>query len=452
MKPFDLHSVDMRVVQNKKKWFMIPLIVLVLAIIMGVIYGVVFNGAVFNVGVDFTGGYAITVKIGTKLDDPDERKQYEDTIIDIIEHPSEYSENVPELAEVKEGFTVRDIAAQNEGTDRSLRILFTASGYSDLQMVGTSDDDSNGIVDYLCTAIEQELRTAEDLYSIKATSEERTTATVSTELIVTAICGVLMSLALMLIYVAVRFELMSGVVALICLVHDMIMMVLFMCIFHIELASTFIAALITILGYSINNTIIIFDMIRDLNKRGTCGTPTEIANISVRDTLVRSINTTATTFITVAMIAIMSAVFSVWDLLTFCLPLMAGLIAGMFSSVLLAPTMWALIKTRQLKKAATKKPAAEAVSAAPTPFKDSTLENFFAGGDAEAVKAPADGEAQPSGEAGDAAGSADIAAGEAKPEEGAQEAESEVTSESADPSASAADEAKPDDATSDDKE
>ena len=442
----------MRVVQNKKKWFMIPLIVFVLAIIMGVIYGVVFNGAVFNVGVDFTGGYAITVKIGTKLDDPDERKQYEDTIIDIIEHPSEYSENVPELAEVKEGFTVRDIAAQNEGTDRSLRILFTASGYSDLQMVGTSDDDSNGIVDYLCTAIEQELRSAEDLYSIKATSEERTTATVSTELIVTAICGVLMSLALMLIYVAVRFELMSGVVALICLVHDMIMMVLFMCIFHIELASTFIAALITILGYSINNTIIIFDMIRDLNKRGTCGTPTEIANISVRDTLVRSINTTATTFITVAMIAIMSAVFSVWDLLTFCLPLMAGLIAGMFSSVLLAPTMWALIKTRQLKKAATKKPAAEAVSAAPTPFKDSALENFFAGGDAEAVKAPADGEAQPSGEAGDAAGSADIAAGEAKPEEGAQEAESEVTSESADPSESAAAEEKPDDAASDDKE
>ena len=431
---------------------MIPLIVLVLAIIMGVIYGVVFNGAVFNVGVDFTGGYAITVKIGTKLDDPDERKQYEDTIIDIIEHPSEYSENVPELAEVKEGFTVRDIAAQNEGTDRSLRILFTASGYSDLQMVGTSDDDSNGIVDYLCTAIEQELRTAEDLYSIKATSEERTTATVSTELIVTAICGVLMSLALMLIYVAVRFELMSGVVALICLAHDMIMMVLFMCIFHIELASTFIAALITILGYSINNTIIIFDMIRDLNKRGTCGTPTEIANISVRDTLVRSINTTATTFITVAMIAIMSAIFSVWDLLTFCLPLMAGLIAGMFSSVLLAPTMWALIKTRQLKKAATKKPAAEAVSAAPTPFKDSALENFFAGGDAEAVKAPADGEAQPSGEASDAAGSAYSAAGEAKPEEGAQEAESEVTSESADPSASAADEANPDDATSDDKE
>ena len=271
-------------------------------------------------------------------------------------------------------------------------------------------------------------------------------------LILFIIAFIIASLALMLIYVAVRFELMSGVVALICLVHDMIMMVLFMCIFHIELASTFIAALITILGYSINNTIIIFDMIRDLNKRGTCGTPTEIANISVRDTLVRSINTTATTFITVAMIAIMSAIFSVWDLLTFCLPLMAGLIAGMFSSVLLAPTMWALIKTRQLKKAATKKPTAEAVSAAPTPFKDSALENFFAGGDAEAVKAPADGEAQPSGEAGDAAGSADSAAGEAKPEEGAQEAESEVTSESADPSASAADEAKPDDATSDDKE
>ena len=400
MKPFDLHSVDMRVVQNKKKWFMIPLIVLAVAIIMGVIYGTVLNGAVFNVGIDFTGGYTITVTIGTRLDDEGEREYFEKQIVDIIENPSEYSEYSSDLADITDGFVVRDVSAQNEGADRALRVQFTASGYSDLQMVGTGDEgDSDGIVDHLCMAIEGVLRTAEDMYSVSAVSNERTTATVSSELIITAICGVLMSLALMLIYVAVRFELMSGVVALLCLVHDMVMMVLFMCIFHIELTSTFIAALITVLGYSINNTIIIFDMIRDLNKRGRMSSPTEIANVAVRDTLVRSINTTATTFVTVAMIAIMSAIFSVGDLLTFCLPLMAGLIAGMFSSVLLAPTIWALWKTRLNKRAAAKASAAN-VSAVPAdgpaPFRDNALEDFFSGGGQTTVE-PGVPEAAPDG-------------------------------------------------------
>ena len=384
MKTFDFHSVDMRIVQNKKKWFLIPLIVLIIAIIMGTVYGIIFNGAVFNVGVDFTGGYTLTVTLGTSLDDDAARSDYEARITDIIENPGEYSEDLAEMN--VSGFTVRDISAQGEGTDRALRIQFTAQGYSDVEMVGTNDEGSKGIIDYLSDAIYNELHEENDIFGVKVGNGDRTTATVSTELIITAVCGILMSLALMLIYIAVRFELMSGLVALTCLVHDVVMMVLFMCIFHIEIASTFVAALITILGYSINNTIIIFDMIRDKKRINPNLSPTEIANTSVRDTMTRSINTTVTTFITVAMIAVMSAIFSVTDLLNFCLPLMAGLIAGMFSSVLIAPSLWATFKEKQIKKLSAKpvavsetEPVLETVNAAP--LNDAKLENFFSGND-----------------------------------------------------------------------
>lgn len=389
MKTFDLHSVDMRVVQNKKKWFLIPLIVLVIAIIMGTIFGVTGNG-VFNVGVDFTGGYSLTVTLGESLDDANARSDYEERITHIIENASEYSDYSDDLIGVN-GFAVRDISAQGEGADKALRVQFTASGYSDLEMVGTGTDGDEGIIGALCDAIYGELHDENDIFGVNVTSGDRTTATVSMELIVTAVCGILMSLALMLVYVAVRFEIMSGVVALMCLVHDAIMMFLFMCIFHIELASTFVAAVITILGYSINNTIIIFDMIRSKTKTEPNSSPLELANTSVRDTLIRSINTTATTFVTVAMIAVMSAIFGVGDLLTFCLPLMAGLIAGMFSSVLLAPTIWAVWKQRQLNKAAaapaprTMALATAAASAAPT---DGALESFFAGSDTMASTTP----------------------------------------------------------------
>ena len=385
MKAFDFYSADMRVVENKKKWFTIPFIVLIIAIIAGVIYGIVLKGEVFNIGMDFTGGYSLTVEIGTDLDDPEKRAEYEDRITDIIEHPDGYSEYMDGREIV--GLSVKDISAQGEGAEKSLRVQFVAPGYNDTDMVGTGEEDSDGIIDLLCDAISGEL--FDEPYAGSVIPGDRTTATVSTDLVVTAVCGVVMSLALMLIYIAVRFELLSGVVALICLAHDIIMMTLFMCIFHIEIASTFVAALITILGYSINNTIIIFDKIRDHMKIRPDLSPTKLADTSVRDTMVRSINTTLTTFVTVAMIAIMSAIFGVGDLLTFCLPLIAGLIAGMFSSVLIAPSLWATWREYLSRKASRTAVSEKTITGAPA-SRDETLENFFAGAQQEEIARSSD--------------------------------------------------------------
>lgn len=112
----DLHSRDIKLVEKKKFWFGIPAIVLVIAIIAGVIWGVATGGDVLNLGMDFTGGYSLTVKMGTTLDDDDYRADAEAKIIDIIENPNEYYTE-REIV----GLEVRNITKQ--GVVRILRFM-----------------------------------------------------------------------------------------------------------------------------------------------------------------------------------------------------------------------------------------------------------------------------------------------------------------------------------------
>ena len=125
-----------------------------------------------------------------------------------------------------------------------------------------------------------------------------------------------------------------------------------MLIFRITINSSFIAALVTILGYSINNTIIIFDRIRENIKGGVYEkeTNSKIANISVKETMSRSVYTTLTTFITIALVAIIG----VSDIRDFALPIAFGILSGFYSSVFLTPGLWA-IAYRGRKKRKTKK-------------------------------------------------------------------------------------------------
>ncbi len=347
MKMIDIHSADFTLVEKKKIWFCIPLVVLVIALICGIIYGFVFNGKVLNLGMEFTGGYSLTVKLGDELDTEEGENAAEEKITDLIENCGDYGvmyNSVPVT-----GLDVSSITKQGEGVDKALRVSFTADEYTQ-QVMG--DTTTEGTIIYELVDLLTDEFFADNVYGGSVTDGGSVSASVSSELLIAAICGVIMALALMLIYIAIRFELLSGVIALICLVHDIAIMFLFMLIFHIPVTSTFIAALITILGYSINNTIIIFDKVRDNVKTMPETTPANvISNTSVRDTMVRSINTTFTTFIMVFMVWLMSAIFGVADLVNFCLPLMAGLIAGAFSSVCLAPSLWAMWKTRTEKKA-----------------------------------------------------------------------------------------------------
>lgn len=181
-----------------------------------------------------------------------------------------------------------------------------------------------------------------DNYSGSVTGGNLVGATVSTELLFNAVLAVVLALIFMLCYIGLRFQLSSGLACIIALFHDILMMFAFMAIFHIEINSTFIAALITILGYSINNSIILFDRVRENMKSVYVKkfTPEEVANRSIRETLLRSINTTITTLIMIAMVAIIG----VSDIRIFAFPIIIGLLSGTFSSVCIAPSFWALFQ------------------------------------------------------------------------------------------------------------
>lgn len=181
-----------------------------------------------------------------------------------------------------------------------------------------------------------------DKYAGSVTQGDLIGATVSTELLFNAVLAVSLALIFMLCYIGIRFQLSSGLACIIALLHDILIMFSFMAICRIEINSTFIAALITILGYSINNSIIIFDRVRE-NTRSVFNANMSaegIANKSIRETLLRSINTTITTLLMILMVAIIG----VPDIRIFAFPIIIGLLAGTFSSICIAPSFWALFQ------------------------------------------------------------------------------------------------------------
>lgn len=176
-------------------------------------------------------------------------------------------------------------------------------------------------------------------------SIEHTGAVSSADLVRNALLSLAIALALMLVYIGFRFDLYSGVAALFGLVHDVLMMLAFMTFFGsvYQVSSSFIAAILTIVGYSINNTIIIFDRIREMKKRvGTTVANKEIVETCVHASLSRTINTTLTTLFTLVALYVLG----VASIREFTFPLIVGMLAGSYSSNLLNAPVWAFLMNR----------------------------------------------------------------------------------------------------------
>ncbi len=186
-------------------------------------------------------------------------------------------------------------------------------------------------------------------------SIDHVSAVAGRDLIHNAILALLVAFAGMLIYIAIRFDVFSGLAALFALMHDVLVMCAFMVFFRgvFQVNSPFIAAVLTIVGYSINNTIVIFDRIRETAKApGYSLLPRkEVVEHSVMATLSRTINTTVTTLITLVALYI----FGVDSIREFAFPLIVGMLAGVYSSVLLSGQVWASwVEKYNARKAAKK--------------------------------------------------------------------------------------------------
>ena len=181
---------------------------------------------------------------------------------------------------------------------------------------------------------------------------ETISATVSSEMQADAIKAILVSTILMLLYIWFRFkDIRFGASSVIALLHDVLVVLAFYAIVKISVGNTFIACMLTIIGYSINATIVIFDRIREnLRDKRDKESLDDVVNKSISQTLSRSIFTSLTTFFMVAALE----VFGVSSIREFALPLIAGIICGTYSSICLASAFWYVLRTKIVKKEAAK--------------------------------------------------------------------------------------------------
>ncbi len=171
---------------------------------------------------------------------------------------------------------------------------------------------------------------------------ESVSGSVSADLRNAAIVSSIIAVVLMLVYITIRFQFSSALAAVICLCHDVFVVLAAYSILQIPVSSSVIAVTLTILGYSINATIIIFDRVRENVRLIRNATFAEKVNISINQTLMRSINTTVTTLLTIGLIYILG----VQSIKEFSLPLIIGLIAGLYSSVCLSGALWTVFKRK----------------------------------------------------------------------------------------------------------
>ena len=181
---------------------------------------------------------------------------------------------------------------------------------------------------------------------------ETISSTISSEMRSDALIAVFVATICMLIYIWFRFsDIRFGASSVIALVHDVLVVLTFYAVAKVSVGSTFIACMLTIVGYSINATIVIFDRIREnLAEGGRREELQAVVNKSINQTLSRSIFTSLTTFIMVAVLYVLG----VTSIREFALPIMVGIVCGAYSSVCLAGAMWYVFRTKFVKKAAKK--------------------------------------------------------------------------------------------------
>ena len=279
---------------------------LVCALLALVVIGVVCFFAVgFNVDVDFAGGTEIVIEFPESIDS-DTRAEVETTVAEVIGD---------KLSSVK--------ASGDTGVMIRARELTT--------------DERNALIDTVVEKYGLDKDTA-------LSSNENVSASVSDDLKKSAVTSATIAVVLMLLYITIRFKFSFAVASVVCLMHDIFVVILFTSILSIPVNSNIIAVILTILGYSINATIIVFDRVRENMKLNAAGhTYAQIIDMSIKQTLNRSLYTTLTTLFTIVMVYILG----VPTIKDFALPLIIGIIAGLYSSVCLAgPIAYAIAKKK----------------------------------------------------------------------------------------------------------
>lgn len=329
----------MKVNNIRKITFTIGAIFILLGIVTMFIPG-------FNWDIDFTGGYETQVSIGKEFD----VKDVKDTFVDTLGfEPSNVQKTSDADHEHMVTIKCKELSSQ-ERTDLFNALVekfdlpydITTEEAEDVAVEDVTTEEGIEVVAEEATEAAEE--PAEDAALLSKTEiqivDTNVDPTIGNEMKKGAIMAALIALLLMLLYITFRFELLSGLVAIIMLFHDVMVVCAAYALLRIPVGSTFIAVLLTIVGYSINATIVVFDRIRENVRMNPKAPFAENVDKSVAQTLTRSIYTTLTTLFTIVVLYILG----VDSIKEFALPIIIGLVGGTFSSVFLAGPLWTVLR------------------------------------------------------------------------------------------------------------
>ena len=291
----------LQILQKKKIWFSISGVLVASGIIAMIIFNL--NGKdELNYSLEFKGGTSTTVEFNETY----ELKDIEEKVL-------------PKITEV-----IGDNEVQVTMVKDSNAVVFKTK---------TLDEDARLSLDNMF----------ETEFGVVPSESESISGTVSGEMRKDAIVAIGVATLLMLIYIAFRFsDFRFGASSIIALLHDVLVVLAFYAIARISVGNNFIACMLTIVGYSINATIVIFDRIRENLKEMKRDSLEDIVNKSITQSLGRSIFTSLTTFFMVAALCI----FGATSLVEFAMPLMVGIVCGTFSSICLTGPIWYLLRKK----------------------------------------------------------------------------------------------------------
>ena len=211
--------------------------------------------------------------------------------------------------------------------------------------------------DDMLTAISDKLIEAYPENEIINIDNTNVSASAGSQFFISCLVAVVVAFVLLVVYIAFRFKKIggwsAGIIAIFCLLHDVILTYAVYVFCGMALDSNFMAVILTLLGYSINNTIIIYDRLRENRaKYGKKLSDRGLVNLSINQTLTRSVITTATTVAAMMCIVVVCSLMGVTSILSFAIPLAFGMLVGFYSSLCLAGPLWIWWQDRKNRKAA----------------------------------------------------------------------------------------------------
>ena len=326
-----IKDLKLKIVEKFKFFAPVSAAIILIGAILMLIIGM-------NVGIDFGGG----AKLNMDFADLNLNSEIKSELIQTVETTVE-----------NEGFEIGSTRWSGDGeTTYELGLKYSLSGKkvdasnaeAQKEFLDKIQDTDSGLIKKIVEAVNAKYPNM--AFTIDDITDDIVSGSTSQRLLGNAIWATVVAVVIMLIYIGIRFTFSSGLAAVIALLHDVLVMLALTTIFRVQVNTTFIAAVITIVGYSINATIVIFDRIREVGKLESMkgASDVEIANRSIVETLGRSILTTITTLSVIVVLAIVCSIMGVSTMEEFALPIVFGLIAGTYSSVFLSASFWVYIR------------------------------------------------------------------------------------------------------------